>query len=178
MNTYEYPRDAKLLRAREAFAEIAVADALLRKAERKGTRRVAASALYGAARDGITVSSDLLQSRTARQFFAHAIAESAVYTLSEARAASSGGPAARHGEGCHIRFERSRAEPNQYFVVVELQGERAERSPTSLIVCDREQHCRRFPLPEVRGGIAQIIAEADSDLVRLIGDPSTRVYLG
>jgi hypothetical protein len=176
MNVYEHPQDIALVRAREAFAEVALTEALLQPGP-KTSRRVSASALYRAARDGTAVDEEALQSRAARQFFAGAISETATYTLAEARAASSGGPAARHGEGCHIRFERSRAEPNQYFVVVEVERAHAEPSPTSLIVCDREQRCRRFPLPEVRDGIAQIIAEADSDLVRLVGDPATRVYL-
>lgn len=177
MTIYEHPQDIALVKAREAFAEIDAVAGLLRPSERKTSQRLSPSALYSAARDGTVVAEHALRGGKARQVFAHAIAETAMYTLAEARAASSGGPAARHGEGCHIRFERSRAEPNQYFVVVEMTRENADESPTSLIVCDRDQHCRRFPLPDVRNGIAQIIAEADSDLVRLIGDPSTRVYL-
>jgi hypothetical protein len=29
----------------------------------------------------------------------------------------------------------------------------------------------------LRNGVAQMIAEADSDLLRLIGDPTTKVFL-
>jgi hypothetical protein len=85
---------------------------------------------------------------------------------------------ARYGDGCNIRIERSRAEPDQYFVVVELARDRAASlPPTALVVCDRQDRCRRFALPAVRNGIAQIIAEGDSDLMRMIGDPAARVFL-
>lgn len=181
MNDFKRPAGSDLDRLREAFAEIAAAEALLRPTAQSSRRRVAASRIYAAARDGSDdqdVSAVLADNRAARALYGRAVADTARFALPEARAASSGNPAARYGEGCHIRFERSRAEPGQYFVVVEVASERDDlRSPTSLIVCDREQRCRQFPLPAVRDGIAQIIAEADSDLVRLVGDPTTRVYL-
>jgi hypothetical protein len=55
--------------------------------------------------------------------------------------------------------------------------DRTTAPPTSLVVCDSEDRVRRFALPTVRDGVAQMIAEADSDLMRLIGDPTTKVYL-
>jgi hypothetical protein len=179
MNTFVRPEGAALVRLREGFAEIEETEALLSHSDEQASRRVPASRLYSAAAradEDPTVDAALEESRGARGFYRRAVAASSLFSLPEARAASSGAALARHGEGCRIRTEQSRAEPDQYFVVVEVTtGERA--APTSLVVCDSEDRVRRFPLPALRNGVAQMIAEADSDLLRLIGDPTTKVFL-
>jgi len=180
MTGFEFRRGPEVELARVLFGEYEEVAALMQPAEGQSSRWVAASRLYAAARgtEDSAVEGLLADNRAARAFQRRVMTASALYALPEARAASSGAPAARHGEGCKIRIERSRAEPDQFFVVVELSGEGGVAvMPTSLIVCDSEDRCRRFPLPAVRDGIAQLIAEADSDLMRLIGDPTTRVYL-
>ena len=161
-------------RLREIFCEIQDADALLCAAT-PGKRR-SASAVYAAARaDGNGLHDAGLG---ARRFYRQVVANTARFALPIARAASSTLAPARHGDDCHIRIERSRAEPDQYFVLVEMAKESfAAPLPTALIVCDSEDRCRRFPLPVARDGIAQIIADSDSDLMRLISDPSSKVYL-
>jgi hypothetical protein len=178
MNSFDRPHGLAESRVRDIFEEIEAAEALLRP---RRTTRVAASRLYAAACGGertTEIEATLASSRAARGVYRRAIADGAYFSLSEARAASSRHTAARHGEGCRIRIERSRAEPDQFYVVVELANETPQAAaPTSLIVCDSDDHCQRFALPPVRDGIAQIIAEAGSDLMRLIGDPTTRVYL-
>ena len=177
MNTYARPTGAALERLRDKFGEIERAETLLRPTATSG-RRIAASGLYAAAMralgDGDVQS--LAESRGARGFYRRTIAASALYGFTEARAASSGATLARHCDGCHIRMERSRAEPDQFFVVVEFSNTGATL-PTSLIVSDSDDRIRRFPLPSVRNGVAQMIAEANSDLLRLISDPTTKVYL-
>lgn len=182
MNTFARPQGQELHRLRETFVEIEETVALLAQRDGAASRgRVPASRLYAAAVEGhedATVAVALGESRGARGFYRRAIAASALYSLPEARAASSGAALARHGEGCRIRTERSRAEPNQFFVVVEVvKADRHAAPPTSLVVCDSEDRVKKFPLPAVREGVAQMIAEADSDLLRLIGDPATKVYL-
>jgi hypothetical protein len=179
MNSFDRPQGAELARLREIFEEIEATEMLLAHPRRES--RPAASSLYRAARETEgtrEVDAVLARSRAARGVYRRAVAESARFSLPEARAASSRHTAARHGEGCRIRIEPSRAEPDQFYVVVELAKETpAGAAPTSLIVCDHDDRCQRFALPPVRDGIAQIIAEAGSDLMRLIGDPNTRVYL-
>ncbi|MGE3335330.1 MAG: hypothetical protein AB7I36_16920 [Rhodospirillaceae bacterium] len=179
MNTFVRPEGPALARLRERFAEIEETEALLSQDRGGPSRRLPASRLYGAA---INESNDpsvdvaLEESRGARGFYRRTVAASSLFSLPEARAASSGAVRARHGEGCRIRTEQSRAEPSQYFIVVEVtKNDRA--APTSLVVCDSEDRVRRFPLPAVRNGVAQMIAEAGSDLMRLIGDPTTKVFL-
>jgi hypothetical protein len=180
MNSFHRPQGPVLMHVRGIFEEIEAAQTLLQPQEHRSTR-MAASRLYAASRGGETsreLEAVLASSRAARAVYRRAVADGARFSLPEARAASSRHTAARHGEGCRIRIERSRAEPDQFYVVVELAKETpAAASPTSLIVCDSDDRCQRFPLPPVRDGIAQIIAEDGSDLMRLIGDPTTRVYL-
>ena len=179
MNVFDQTPE-RLSRARGIFGDVQNAAALLTAtATVSAGRRVAASRLYAAAADEMLrddMAALIDGNAAARAFYRRALAQSAIFALPEARAASSGQIAGRHGEGCHIRVEQSRAEPDQYFVVVEIAKD-ATVKPASLIVCDTDDRCRRFPLPAVRDGIAQIIADGDSDLLRLIGDPTTRVYL-
>ena len=174
------PQGAALTAAREIFAELESAEALLRP--QTAPRRLSASALYAAALAGdedASLSQELDRNRDARRFYRDAVTRRAHFTFGELRAASSGTAAERHGEGCRITIQQSRAEPDQYYVVVQLLRDSvAGGTPSSLIVCDSDDRCRRFPLPALRNGVAQFIAEADSDLMRLMGDPSTRVYLG
>jgi hypothetical protein len=179
MNTFVRPEGPALARLRESFAEIEETRALLSQERGRPSRRLPASRLYSAAAgesNDPAIDAALEESRGARGFYRSALATTSLFSLPEARAASSGAALARHGEGCRIRTEQSRAEPSQYFVVVEVTT--SERgAPTSLVVCDSEDRVRRFPLPAVRNGVAQMIAEAGSDLLRLIGDPNTKVFL-
>lgn len=179
MMRFELPTGAALERAREAYAECEAADVLLRRTERTGPR-VSASQIYAAATTGessVFIEGLLAASPSARAFLRRVVSANALFTMPEAIAASTAMPLARHGDGCRIRVERSRAEPDQFFVVVELARQGEAAPPKSLVVCDAEDRCVRFPLPTVRNGIAQLIADSDSVLLRLIGDPTTRVYL-
>lgn len=164
MNTLEIDR------LRDIFTEIQGAEALLRPAP---GRRLGVAAVYAAAQNG-SLGSD--QQSSVRRVHSRMIADGARAALPFARAASSGA-AARRGDGCQIRVEQSRAEPDQYFVLVELTKGISTDGPTSLVVCDSDDHCRRFPLPAARDGISQIIADGGSDLMKLINDPSSKVYL-
>lgn len=158
-------------RLRDIYAEIQGAETLLRSASPR--QRLSAATVYAAAQnvDAMPASSPSL-----RRAYGQMVARAARAALPFARAASSGA-AARRGDGCQIRIEQSRAEPDQYFVLVELAKEMPANSAASLVVCDRDDRCRRFPLPAARDGVAQIIAEAGSDLMRMISDPAAKVYL-
>lgn len=164
MNTLEIDR------LRDIFTEIQGAEALLRPAP---GRRLNAAAVYAVAQGG---SLGLDQSSSVRRVHSRMIADGARAALPFARAASSGATA-RRGDGCRIRIEPSRAEPDQYFVLVEMAKGISTDGPTSLVVCDSDDRWRRFPLPAARDGVAQIIADGGSDLMKLISDPASKVYL-
>lgn len=177
MNTFQNPQ---IERARALFAQRERVRVLMQDGPTK-SRRIAPSALYAAAKTGAhdtNLTAALAENRGARGFYNQALAATAQYFMPEAKAASSYHMLERHGEGCRIRVEPSRAEPDQFFVIVELPREATRaRMPTSLVVRDSQDFCQWFTLPPVRDGIAQFIAEASSDLVCLIGDPTTRIYL-
>lgn len=178
MNTYQTPQGPHLVRLRALFAELEQVEVMIH-AHESGTkpRRVAASALYAAAKNGAAHAA-LKDRRGARGFYNQTLAETAQFFMPEAKAASSYHMLERHGEGCRIRVEPSRAEPDQFFVIVEMPREATRaRMPTSLVLRDSQHFCQWFSLPPVRDGVAQFIAEANSDLVCLIGDPTTRIYL-
>lgn len=181
MNEYDLPEGRRLERAREIFGEIEDARALLRAVSEGATPAVAASRLHADATGhdappDPAVETFLAANPAARTAWRRMIEASARFALPEAMAASSGEPSPRQGEGCRIRFERSRAEPGLFYVIVEVTDEAAE-PPKALIVCDLDDRCRQFPLPDMRGGVAQLIADENSDLMRLLGDPKAKAYL-
>jgi hypothetical protein len=102
--------------------------------------------------------------------------KTAVSYLPKVAAASSGAIQFREGQGCRIRFEASRAEPSQTFVMIELTDWETP-APGHLFVCDAENHCLKYPLPPVRDGAIQILLEQGSDLLDRLLDIDTEVFL-
>jgi len=104
--------------------------------------------------------------------------KTALRHVPRAVAASTGPVRERHGEGCRVRLQPSRAEPGQTYVIIEIAppSDPAE-SPRALFVCDAGNRCRRYTLPEARDGVVQLLAEAQSDLVRALEDIRSEVYL-
>jgi hypothetical protein len=96
--------------------------------------------------------------------------------LPRVAAASSGPITVREGPGCRIRFEASRAEPSQTFVMIELT-DRETPVPGHLFVCDAENHCLKCPLPPAHDGAIQILLEQGSELLDRLLDIDTEVFL-
>lgn len=106
------------------------------------------------------------------------LGQTAIRHLPRAAAASSGPVRERHGEGCRVRLQPSRAEPGQTYVIIEMiPGGEPAPAPRAFFVCDAGNNCRRYTLPEARDGIVQLLAEARSDLVRALEDIRTEIYL-
>lgn len=103
--------------------------------------------------------------------------KTAVGYLPRVAAASSGPIEVREGRGCRIRFEVSRAEPSQTFVMIELT-DRETPVPGHLFVCDAENRCLKCPLPPARDGEIQILLEQGSALLDRLLDIDTEVFLG
>jgi hypothetical protein len=102
----------------------------------------------------------------------------ALRQLPRAAAAAAGPLRERHGDGCRVRLQPSRAEPGQVYVIIEMApGAETGDLPRALFVCDAENRCRRHALPEPRDGVIQLLAETQSDLVRGLEDIKTEIYL-
>ena len=82
----------------------------------------------------------------------------------------------RDGHGFTIRLRPSRAEPSQLYVVIELLDHIAD-TPKALFVAQHPKGLLKHDLPEARGGTVQLLVETESDLVRILQDPGSEVFL-
>ena len=96
--------------------------------------------------------------------------------LPRVAAASPGAITSRDGAGCHIRFQDSRAEPDQTYVIIEV-AEADAPAPGHMFVVDQHGQCRKFALPEARNGVIQFLVERDSALLAGLLDIKTEVFL-
>ena len=108
--------------------------------------------------------------------FRRLLEKTAASYLPQVAAASSGTVEQREGQGCRIRFEASRAEPSQTYVIIELSDPEAPM-PGALFVCCAEYRCVKFALPPAHDGVIQILLEQDSDLLAKLRDIKTEVFL-
>lgn len=111
-----------------------------------------------------------------RSAYVQMLTQTAAYHLPPPMAASSTEIAVRDGSGCRLRFETSRAEPDQVYIIIELTNRSAD-IPLDMIVCDSDNNCQSIPLPTARDGIIQLISQRNSPLMDLLSDPRTEVYL-
>lgn len=176
MSDYKILSDTELGAAKQKFTEFSQVDELLGAKEISAT--ISPSQLFAYAQGGenAAVETALREDLGLRRIYRDMVAKGALYYVPEARAASSDDIVSREGKGCRIRMEPSRAEPNQVYVIIELSGDE-KILPTTLVVCDIESNCSRFPLPKIRDGVAQIIADKDADLVRLLSNPKTEAFI-
>ncbi len=91
-------------------------------------------------------------------------------------AASSGLESSRRGTGFTISLRRSRAEPAQVYVVIDVL-DTSSGPPRTLFVSKRHEHLVKHALPDANGGTIQLLADAESDLVLALRDPDSEVFL-
>jgi hypothetical protein len=111
-----------------------------------------------------------------RADFSRLVAKNSQCRFPIAAAASSGGVARRDGDGFQITLRKSRAEPSQIYIIIDLRA-RDEAPPTHLFVLGEEiRYCKhRLPLP--LDGTIQLLAEDGSDIVRALEDHQSEVFL-
>jgi hypothetical protein len=176
MSDYKVPNDSELISVKQKFSELSQIDEFLAPSENQSAISPSVLFAYANGAENTNVERALGENPVLRRVYRKMLENAAVYYVPEAMAASSDNIVAREGKGCRIRMEPSRAEPNQVYVIIELSGNE-KVAPTTLVVCDVESNCSRFPLPKVREGVAQIIADRDADLVRLLSDPKTEAFI-
>ena len=181
MIDYDVPEGENLDVARDAFTDAALVQELTDALASGGAEAgVSLSRLYRHATNMSQIDQalerSLRENLNLRRIYKDMVERTSRFHLPEAMAASSEELPSRHGQGCRIRMEASRAEADQIYVIIEIDGE-ADQPPSTLIVCDADQNCRRFGLPEIRNGVAQLIAERQSDLVTMLMNPKAEAYL-
>ncbi len=180
---FEIPEGAVRAQAETLFDALLRLDALKRPPEEPASRSVPLSRLYDyatqAARDDdAAVEKALERDPRLAADLRLLLEKTALRHVPRAAAAGSGPVRERHGEGCRVRLQPSRAEPGQLYVIIEVAPPApAAEAPRTLFVCDAENRCRRYLLPEARDGVVQLLAEAQSDLVRALEDIRSEVYL-
>ena len=176
------PEDEGLDVLRELFVAIMDLDDITKAtAEPFRRRRIALSRLYtyvtepGGPEDP-ELERALEEDPALRADFRRLLEKTAASYLPQVAAASSGIVERREGPGCRIRFEASRAEPSQTYVIIELSDPEVP-VPGTLFVCYAEYRCVKFALPPAHDGVIQILLEQDSDLLAKLRDIKTEVFL-
>ena len=108
--------------------------------------------------------------------FQRILDRTALHRLPRVAAASPGTITSRDGAGCRIRFQESRAEPDQTYVIIEISDTDAP-PPSHMFVVDQGGQCGKFALPAARGGVIQFLVERDSALLAGLLDIKTEVFL-
>jgi hypothetical protein len=178
----QLPEDEGLDALRDLFVAIMDLDDITKATtEPFWRRRIALSRLYsfvtepGAPEDP-ELDRALEKDPALRADFRRLLEKTAASYLPQVAAASSGTVERREGPGCRIRFEASRAEPSQTYVIIELSDPETPM-PNALFVCYAEYQCVKFVLPPARDGVIQILLEQDSDLLAKLRDIKTEVFL-
>jgi hypothetical protein len=183
MREFATPNEEDRKTARLRFAEYEVHDGLTSDdaIQDAAAPSMAISRLYtvvanpGAALPADVAAAMLRQPRL-RAVYRELLARAATFHIPESMAASTDDLAIRAGDGCRIRFEASRAEPDQIYVIVELDDPSGP-PPSGLVFCDVENFCASLELTGWRNGVVQLIVERDSDILRLARDPKSMAFL-
>ena len=173
--------DDKSMMGKEVFYQVSGASQITREFfEQKNIGEVGSRQLYAYAKNlnrGDTVIEDQLKSNpNLRAALRKIIKNLSQYHLPEAMAASTEELQDRIGKDCHIRFEESRAVPDQFDVFVEMVKDKSA-IPSCLIVCDEDLNCHQFDLPAMRQGVSQLISDRNSELLVLLSNPKSEVFL-
>ncbi|MDP6563657.1 MAG: hypothetical protein QF578_02425 [Alphaproteobacteria bacterium] len=177
----EIPDDEGLPAARDRFAELSDTRQLLR-GDPSASRKISAGRLYAYANSPAAdpeVEAELARNVAARRAYRGYLQAAASYRPGVAIAASTEAIPPRRGVGCTVRVEPSQAEPDQYIVIVEIDPAQPapEVPPSTLVLCDVEDNCHRFPLPSAHRGVIQFIVTEDSAELELLRDPRTEALL-
>lgn len=97
------------------------------------------------------------------------------YRIPELAAAAAGAVTRRTGPGCRVRFEMSRAESAQTYVVISL--DEPGRHPRWLAVFTGDDTCRRIALPAPHAGTIQILVDNESDVLAALRDPGSEIFI-
>jgi hypothetical protein len=106
--------------------------------------------------------------------FSHLPECTSPWTLKRVAAAASAQIPGREGDGFRLRFEKSRAETDQIYVILEILGESV---PEAVIIVLGDGRAITKMLPEPVDGIIQILAEQTSELITALSAPDSKVYL-
>lgn len=177
---YQIPADGQRALAERLFVAIRGARTLMAGRGESAAPRIGLDRLYAYAVDpGLAdpgLERALATDRRLSADFRRLLERTATRRLPRVAAASSDAVRSREAEGCRIRFQQSSAEPDQTYVIIELD-ETAPEAPANLFIVYPDGGCRKFALPVARNGIIQILIERESDVLAGLLDLDTEVFL-
>ncbi|MCW9035531.1 MAG: hypothetical protein OQJ97_15030 [Rhodospirillales bacterium] len=165
--------------AQQKFSQLMVTRTLLES--EKLSQGVSASRLYAYANGSLLypqsdLDKALGQNLSLRRTYKSMVSKVASFYLPESLAASSDALPTREGEGCRISLKKSRAEPDQIYIIVELTKERDAHAEV-LVVCGEDDLLAQIALPTPRNGVSQVIVEKNSEILTLLADPKSEAYV-
>lgn len=120
------------------------------------------------------ISEALMRDAKLALHFHHLCEQNAVARLPRVAAAGNEPLLSRDGDGCRLRLEPSRAEPEQVYLIVELNDTAA--NPENLLLFEGGTWRGTYPLPKARDGIILLLEKHDSDLVTALRHPRSEVF--
>lgn len=182
MNSYTITDDKQVDDAREIFSGLsAMNDVLIEAAGADIVAAVAPADLYafalgntGAAASKVEAA--LRTSASIRAAFHDLLSRASDFHVPRAMAAASDDIDIRESADCRISIQPSEAAPGQVYVIVELTHA-SSRDPKVMHLMGAGDVYHRTELPEFYDGVAQLIVEATSEIITLIQDPDTEVFL-
>ncbi len=162
----------------QAKVRFAALDTTRRLINHAGSGGVSASRLYTYAIQGDDqgVRQALGTDLALRRAYRRLLQKVSRFHIPEAVAASTEEFPERHSDGCKIRLQVSRAQPDQLYLIIELSDQRAD-SPKSLNVFGSDEACETLDLPVQRNGVMQLIIERESPLAHMLADPKSEIFL-
>ncbi len=175
---YEIPTGDRRSIAEQAFEALSNLDELARKGVVEAARRrIPLARLYayavGRGADA-AIERALGDDAELRAAFDRLLDKTAVPAL--AAAAASDDAFSRTAQGYRLRLERSRAEPTQFYVIIEPLAE-GGTPPRALFIRFPDNRRRKFVLPEEHEGVIQLIESEDSEIVQSLRDHEVEVFL-
>lgn len=173
--------DEQIQRAKNIFYQIASSSELVESLNSRSKKSSLSTGRLCAYAQDLNKQDEFVEQQLhvnsdARKALRNLIMASSNYHMNAVMAASTDTLPNRVGHNCKIRFEKSKAETDQVYIIVELINDK-ELSPKLLIVCDEEGFCHQFDLPKIRNNICQLISETNSKLLRLLMNPKSEVFI-
>lgn len=119
----------------------------------------------------------LLANPALRRDFDRLLARTAEWRCERAAAASSGLLESREGNGFRVRLKPSLAAAGQVYLLIEFIGATPASPPRTLVVNGADGDCVRLELPDLQDGTAQILTDENAEVIRLLRDPKTEIFL-
>ncbi|NVK19547.1 MAG: hypothetical protein HWE30_12685 [Methylocystaceae bacterium] len=123
-----------------------------------------------------TVAKAVRENLSVRRIYRELLAKTSAFYIPEALAASTEEYPERHGEGCLVRLQDSRAQADQVYLIIEVKDQRRDL-PKSLTLFGVEDKMVSLDLPAGRNGVVQTIIDRSSLAAVLLADPKTEIFL-